>query len=178
MKRILALMLVMGLFYITMSGLSSAQQKAADNPDAVKSSQKQAQTKSDYNRDELKTGLARAFYDALVGVENDLDNENENEEVEGQDGKKYSAFEEARRTIFQADPILARVKAQNKKALEKLRNPPRRIFPGQKLPPKQQAAKGKQVLKKQIEAQEKLIKKQQQKLNHLKKELVSVPAKS
>lgn len=178
MKRILALMLVMGLFYITMSGLSSAQPKSAEK------SEEQAKSKSNYNRDDLKTGLARAFYDALVNAENDLDNDfddtnnRDREEIEGQDGKKYTAFEEARRTIFQADPILARIKAQNKVALQKLRNPPRRILPGQKQPQKKQAAKGQQVLKQQIEAQEKLIKQQQQKLNHLKKKLVSVPAKS
>ncbi|MCH9654192.1 MAG: hypothetical protein K0U86_16380 [Planctomycetes bacterium] len=179
MKRILTLVVVMGLFYLTMSSFSSAQQKAdksnSENSATVQSAKKQDQVKSNYDRDDLKTGLTRAFYDALTDVENDL----EDEEVEGQDGKKHSALEEARRTIFQADRILARIKAENKKALVKLRNPPRRIIPGQKqLPKKKSAKKNEQTLKKQIEAQEKLIKQQQQKLNHLKKELVAAPAKS
>ncbi|WP_298867930.1 hypothetical protein [uncultured Gimesia sp.] len=178
MKRILTLVVVMGLFYITMTSFSSAQQKAdksnPENSATVQSAKKQDQVKSNYDRDDLKTGLTRAFYDALTDVENDL----EDEEVEGQDGKKHSALEEARRTIFQADRILARIKAENKKALVKLRNPPRRILPGQKQLPKKKPAKDEQTLKKQIEAQEKLINQQQQKLNHLKKELVAAPAKS
>ena len=178
MKRILTLVVVMGLFYITMTSFSSAHQKAnksnSGKSATVQPSEKQDQGKSNYNRDDLKTGLTRAFYDALIDVENDLDDE----EVEGQDGKKHSALEEARRTIFQADRILARIKAENKKALVKLRNPPRRIIPGQKQPPKKKAAKDQQALKKQIEAQEKLIEQQQRKLNHLKKELVAAPAKS
>ena len=178
MKRISALVLVIGLFYITMASFSSAQQKAdKSNPEksaTAQPSKKQEQAKSNYNRDDLKTGLTRAFYDALTDVENDLDDE----EVEGQDGKNHSALEEARRTIFQADRILARIKAENKKALVKLRNPPRRIIPGQKQGPKKKAAKDQQALKNQIEAQEKLIQQQQQKLIQLKEELVAAPAKS
>jgi hypothetical protein len=57
-----------------------------------------------------------------------------------------------------------------------LRNPPRRIYPTQKQLPKVEGAKDQQAIKQQIETQEKLIKKQQQKLETLKKELVTAPA--
>ncbi len=177
MKRISTLLIVMGLFYITMSSFSSAQQNAgkakSESPAAIQSADQQNQAKSNYNRDDLKTGLTRAFYDALTDVENDL----EDEEIQGQDGKKHSALDEARRTIFQADQILARIKAENKKALVKLRNPPRRIFPDQKQSSKKNAVKDQQTLKNQIEKQEQLIEQQQRKLNLLKKELVAAPAK-
>ncbi len=174
MKRLLALALVVGLFYVTMASMSSAQQKEKESqsnvPSSKKQSEKQEQDYSNLNRDNLKTNLARAFYDALMDAENDI----EDEEVEGQDGTKRSVFQEARRTIFQSDQILARVKAENKKAMAKLRNPPRRVFPGQKAG----KPKNKQAIKDQIKKQEELIQKQQQKLKNLKNELVSAPTGS
>ncbi len=170
MKRILALAVVMGLFYVTMISMSSAQQKEAESKALIsqKQSDKNQQDDSNYNRDDLKTNLARAYYDALGDVENDI----EDEEIKGSDGKKRSVLQEARRTIFQADKILARVKAENNKALAKLRNPPRRVFPQQK---KVEGKKDQQALKKEIEAQKELVKKQQQKLKSLEKELISAP---
>tara|TARA_R110002111_G_scaffold261984_1_gene336576 strand:- start:40457 stop:41020 length:564 start_codon:yes stop_codon:yes gene_type:complete len=186
MKRILALAVVMGLFYITMASFTSAQQNAkeskSDNYASTKTSARQVQDDPDYDRDDLKTGLTRAFYDALMGAENDINNINnqegndDQETIIGPDGKERSIFGEARRTIFEADQILARIKAENKKALVKLRNPPRRIYPVQKQLPKVEEAKDQQTIKQQIETQEKLIEKQQQKLETLKKELVTAPA--
>ncbi|QDT42265.1 hypothetical protein Pan241w_23480 [Gimesia alba] len=178
MKRLLTLAVAMGLFYVTMASFSSAHQKAAELK-SVNSGQKKSDEYSNYDRDDLKTGLARAYYDALMNAKNDIeDNEGDNDlgEYKGPDGKNHTAFDEARRTILQADRILARVKAENKKALVKLRNPPRRILPGQKQPPKAAVSK-KQVLKQKIEAQEKLLKRQEQKLASLKKELETAPAK-
>lgn len=172
MKRILALAVVMGLFYVTMISMSSAQQKEKEAKANALISQKQSDKKeqndSNYNRDDLKTNLARAYYDALGDVENDI----EDEEIKGSDGKKRSVLQEARRTIFQADKILARVKAENNKALAKLRNPPHRVFPQRK---KVEGKKDQQALKKEIEAQKELVKKQQQKLKSLEKELISAP---
>lgn len=172
MKRLLALAVVMGLFYVTMISMSSAQQKEKEAKSETLVSQKQAKKEeqdfSKYDRDDLKTKLGRAFYDALSDVENDI----EDEEVKGSDGKKRSVLQEARRTIFQSDQILARVKAENKKALAKLRNPPRRVFPQRK---KVEGKKDQQTLKKEIEAQKKLVKEQQQKLKSLEKELISAP---
>ncbi|MFH1299657.1 MAG: hypothetical protein ABIK07_01255 [Planctomycetota bacterium] len=185
MKRILALAVVMGLFYITMASFTSAQQNAKesklDNSASAQPAGKQDQDYSDYDRDDLKTNLTRAFYDALMGAKNDINDINneeghEQEKIIGPDGKERTVFEEARRTIFEADQILARIKAENKKALVKLRNPPRRIHPAQKQLLKVEEVKDKQAIKQQIETQEKLIKKQQQKLETLKKELVTAPA--
>lgn len=181
MKRLLTLGVAMGLFYVTMASFSSAHQKA-DELKSVNSAQKKSAESdeySDYDRDDLKTGLARAYYDALLNARNDIENnegDNDLGEYKGPDGKNHTAFDEARRTILQADRILARIKAENKKALVKLRNPPRRILPGQKQPPKAAGSK-KQVLKQTIEAQEKLLKRQEQKLASLKKELETAPEK-
>lgn len=184
MKRILTLAVVLGLFYITMAGFSSAQQNKTDSKSDISAPAKQDQDDLNYTRDDLKTGLVRAFYDALMDAENDIENEETNgrnetngrDEITGPDGKKRSVFNEARRTILEADRILARVKAENKKALVKLRNPPRRIYPVRKPAPKVEAVKDQQTIKKQIQAQEKLIEKQQQKLENLKKGLAAAPA--
>ncbi|QDV50373.1 hypothetical protein [Gimesia fumaroli] len=176
MKRLLVLAVVMGLFYVTMSSFSSADQKEGERKPAAAAQKKSAEKDeySDYDRDDLKTGLARAYYDALMDARNDIENnegENDLGEYEDRDGNKHTAFDEARRTILQADRILARVKAENKRALVKLRNPPRRI-----LPPKA-VVKSKQTLEQQIEAQEKLLKQEEQKLVRLKKDLETAPAK-
>lgn len=181
MKRILTLAVVMGLFYITMAGFSSAQQNKSESKSEVPAPATQDQDDLNYTRDDLKTGLVRAFYDALMDAENDIENEegniqgNRQDEIQGRDGKKRSAFNEARRTILEADRILARVKAENKIALAKLRNPPRRVYPVRKPALKVEAAKDQQTIKKQIQAQEKLIEKQQQKLEKLKKGLSAAP---
>ncbi|WP_339731863.1 hypothetical protein [uncultured Gimesia sp.] len=182
MKRLLTLAVVMGLFYVSMSGFSSANQKAEEPKpgDAAQKKSSERDEYSDYNRDDLKTGFIRAFYDVLMDAKNDI-NDNEGDsgfgEYTDKDGNKHTVFDEARRTIFQADGIFAQAKADNKRALEKLRNPPRRVFPGQVQPPKAAGAKNQQVLKQQIERQEQLLKQQQQKLERLKKELVTAPVK-
>lgn len=171
MKRLLTLAVVMGLFYITMTSMSPAQQKEkkveSNTLISLKQSTKKEQNFSNLNRDDLKTNLCRAYFDALMDAKDDIESE-EDEEVKGLDGKSRSVFQEARRTVFQADQILARIKAENKKALAIVRNPPRRVFPQRK--------KGQQALKKEIEAQKELVKKQQQKLESLKKELASAPS--
>lgn len=204
MKRLLILALVMGGFYLTMTGFSSADQKpkvlVPGGEPQVKDTIAQDSDYRDYDRSDLKTGLVRAFYDALVAAENDI-NENggiennesgrndalgteiDNEGLKqrgliqrqryiGPDGKEHTAFEEARRTIYQADRILARIKAENKVALEKLKHPPRRILPSRvQQRPKVIDLSDKQALKLKIEAQEKQVQQQQQKLQALKQQL-------
>ncbi|WP_417383605.1 hypothetical protein [Gimesia sp.] len=174
MKRLLLLAIVMGGFYLTMVGFSSAEQKpkAPVVQTQAKVTEPQDSDYRDYDRDDLKTGLTRAFYDALGSAENDI-NEAENngefgeQKYIGPDGKEHTAFQEARRTIYQADRILARIKAENKIAIQKLRNPPRRILPGQAPAPKVKELS----LKQKIEAQEKQVQQQQQKLQALKQQL-------
>ncbi|QDT89555.1 hypothetical protein [Gimesia algae] len=191
MKRLLILAIVMGGFYLTMTGFSSAEQKPKIPVAQVRDVDRQDSDYRDYDRNDLKTGLVRAFYDALGAAENDL---NENGDIEnnelgnnvrdnrgliqrqkyiGPDGKEHTAFEEARRTIYQADRILARIKAENRVAMQKLRNPPRRILPGQVQPPKVKKISDEQALKLKIEAQEKQVQQQQQKLQSLKEQLVN-----
>ncbi|QDT27261.1 hypothetical protein Enr10x_25760 [Gimesia panareensis] len=178
MKRLSILAVVMGLFYITMVGFSSAEQKPkADVKTATAQSKAPEEKDTDYSdldRDDLKEGLTRAFYDALMDAKNDIeDSDNEGlsgrDEIVGSDGKKRTVFQEARRTIFQADQILARVKAENKQALAKLRNPPRRVLPGQKPLPKANSARNDQNIKQQIEVQKKKVAQEQLKLQQLQK---------
>lgn len=196
MKKLLILAIIMGGFYLTMTGFSSAEQKPEAPVVQVRDTNLQDSDYRDYDRDDLKTGLVRAFYDALGAAENEYQengdiannglgtNEVNNNAVDnrgliqrqkyiGPDGKEHTAFEEARRTIYQADRILARIKAENKVALQKLRNPPRRILPGQARPPKVKKMPDQQTLKQQIEAQEKQVQQQQQKLQSLKQQLVN-----
>tara|TARA_R110000850_G_scaffold32282_6_gene88578 strand:+ start:16682 stop:17281 length:600 start_codon:yes stop_codon:yes gene_type:complete len=196
MKRLLILAIVMGGFYITMTGFSSADQKP-EVPVAqrqVRDTYPQDSDYRDYDRDDLKTGLVRAFYDALGAVENqhkengDIENNGlgtnernnnafdnrgliQQQKYIGPDGKEHTAFEEARRTIYQADRILARIKAENKVALQKLRHPPRRILPGHAPAPKVKEL----TLKQKIEVQEKQVQQQQRKLQALKQQLGNNP---
>lgn len=174
MKRLLILAIVMGGFYLTMTGFSSAEQKpkVPVAQGQVTDTDPQDSDYRNYDRDDLKTGLIRAFYDALGSAENDINDAENNGELGdqkyiGPDGKEHTAFQEARRTIYQADRILARIKAENKVALQKLRYPPRRILPGQAPAPKVKEL----TLKQKIEAQEKQVQKQQQKLQALKQQL-------
>lgn len=183
MKRLLVLAVVMGLFYVSMTSFSSAHQKAKAPVQADATQQKPAEQDeyADYDRDDLKTGLVRAFYDVLMSARDDIENnegDNDLGEYKGRDGKNHTIFDEARRTMLQADRIFAQAKEDNKRALVKLRNPPRRILPGQVITPKVIVPNDKKVLNQQIEAQQKLVKREQQKLEILKKELVATPAKS
>lgn len=180
MKRLSILAVVMGLFYITMASFSSAEQKPEADVSAAAARSKAPDSKdsdySDLERDDLKEGLTRAFYDALMDSKNDIENsDNEGlsgrETIVGPDGKERTVFQEARRTIFEADQILSRVKAQNKKALERLRNPPRRVIPGQKPLPKENSARNENSIKQQIEVQKKRVVQEQQKLQQLQNSL-------
>lgn len=180
MKRLLALAAVMGLFYATMVGFSSANQKVDGNKPAVTAENEEYE---DYTRDDLKTGLARAFFDALQNAENDIEqnegdlNSNEYGEYTDRDGKKHSVFSEARRNILDADRALSRIKAENARALAKLRNPPRRVIPPKVIKPKVIVVpQEKAALLKEIEAQQQQVKLEQQKLELLKKELVTESA--
>lgn len=181
MKRLSVLAVVMGLFYITMVSFSSAEPKSrADLSVAAAQSKspdsKKAEDYSDLDRDDLKEGLTRVFYDALMDSKNDIENsDNEGlsgrETVVGKDGKKRTVFQEARRTIFEADRILARVKAENKIALEKLRHPPQRILPPKEVLPKENSVQNEDAIKQQIETQKKRVAQEQQRLQQLKKSL-------
>lgn len=176
MKRLLLLALIMGGFYLTMASFSSADQKPkADVSNITAPDSADAQDEySDYDRDDLKEGLMRAYYDVLMSSKDDIENNDldgaENDGISGQpkivgpDGKERTLFQEARRTIFEADRVYSRVKEENRRAMIKLQNPPRRILPRRK-PAKQP------TVKQQIEAQEKRIVKEQRKLEELKQTL-------
>lgn len=185
MKRLAILTVVMGLFYITMVGFSSAEQKPkvdAQNKNAQLNSPDSKDTDySDLDRDDLKEGLTRAFYDALMSAKNDIDNSDnaelrDQEALFGKDGDRRTVFQEARRTIFEADQILSRVKAENKVALEKLRYPPQRVLPGQRPLPKDNSVRNDANIKQQVEAQKKRVAQEQLKLQQLQKSLASQTA--
>jgi len=178
MKRLSILAVVMGLFYITMASFSSAEQKPEADVSAAAARSKAPDSKdsdySDLERDDLKEGLTRAFYDALMDSKNDIENsDNEGlsgrETIVGPDGKERTVFQEARRTIFEADKLWADAKARNKKALVLLRNPPRRIMPGKEPLPEENSARNESSIKQQIEEQEKRVVQEQQKLQQLQK---------
>lgn len=180
MKRLAILTVVMGLFYITMVGFSSAEQKPkVDVPNKnaqLNSSDSKDTDYSDLDRDDLKEGLTRAFYDALMSAKNDIDNSDnaelrDQETLFGKDGDRRTVFQEARRTIFEADQILARVKAENKVALEKLRHPPQRVLPGQRPLPKDNSVRNDANIKQQVEVQKKRVAQEQLKLQQLQKSL-------
>lgn len=180
MKRLAILTVVMGLFYITMVGFSSAEQKPkVDVPNKnaqLNSSDSKDTDYSDLDRDDLKEGLTRAFYDALMSAKNDIDNSDnadlrDQETLFGKDGDRRTVFQEARRTIFEADQILSRVKAENKVALEKLRHPPQRVLPGQRPLPKDNSVRNDANIKQQVEVQKKRVAQEQLKLQQLQKSL-------
>lgn len=180
MKRLAILTVVMGLFYITMVGFSSAEQKPkvdVPNKNAQLNSPDSKDTDySDLDRDDLKEGLTRAFYDVLMSAKNDIDNADnaelrDQEALFGKDGDRRAVFQEARRTIFEADQILARVKAENKVALEKLRHPPQRVLPGQRPLPKDNSVRNDANIKQQVEVQKKRVAQEQLKLQQLQKSL-------
>ena len=180
MKRLAILTVVMGLFYITMVGFSSAEQKpkvdVPNNNAQLKTPEDQDTDYSDLDRDDLKEGLTRAFYDALMSAKNDIENSDnaelrDQEALFGNDGDRRTVFQEARRTIFEADKILARVKAENKVALEKLRHPPQRVLPGQRPLPENNSVRNDADIKQQVEAQKKRVAQEQLKLQQLQKSL-------
>lgn len=180
MKRLAILTVVMGLFYITMVGFSSAEQKPkvdVPNKNAQLNSLDSKDTDySDLDRDDLKEGLTRAFYDVLMSAKNDIDNADnaelrDQEALFGKDDDRRAVFQEARRTIFEADQILSRVKAENKVALEKLRHPPQRVLPGQRPLPKDKSVRSDANIKQQVEAQKKRVAQEQLKLQQLQKSL-------
>lgn len=180
MKRLAILTVVMGLFYITMVGFSSAEQKPkvdVPNKNAQLNSPDSKDTDySDLDRDDLKEGLTRAFYDALMSAKNDIDNADnaelrDQEALFGKDGDRRTVFQEARRTIFEADQMWSRVKAENKVALEKLRHPPRRVLPGQRPLPKDNSVRNDANIKQQVEVQKKRVAQEQLKLQQLQKSL-------
>lgn len=180
MKRLAILTVVMGLFYITMVGFSSAEQKPkvdVPNKNAQLNSPDSKDTDySDLDRDDLKEGLTRAFYDVLMSAKNDIDNADnaelrDQEALFGKDDDRRAVFQEARRTIFEADQILSRVKAENKVALEKLRHPPQRVLPGQRPLPKDKSVRSDANIKQQVEAQKKRVAQEQLKLQQLQKSL-------
>lgn len=180
MKRLAILTVVMGLFYITMVGFSSAEQKPkVDVPNKnvqLNSPDSKDTDYSDLDRDDLKEGLTRAFYDVLMSAKNDIDNADnaelrDQEALFGKDDDRRAVFQEARRTIFEADQILSRVKAENKVALEKLRHPPQRVLPGQRPLPKDKSVRSDANIKQQVEAQKKRVAQEQLKLQQLQKSL-------
>lgn len=180
MKRLAILTVVMGLFYITMVGFSSAEQKPkvdVQNKNAQLNPPDSKDTDySDLDRDDLKEGLTRAFYDVLMSAKNDIDNADnaelrDQEALFGKDDDRRAVFQEARRTIFEADQILSRVKAENKVALEKLRHPPQRVLPGQRPLPKDNGVRNDANIKQRVEAQKKRVAQEQLKLQQLQKTL-------
>lgn len=180
MKRLAILTVVMGLFYITMVGFSSAEQKPkvdVPNKNAQLNSPDSKDTDySDLDRDDLKEGLTRAFYDVLMSAKNDIDNADnaelrDQEALFGKDDDRRAVFQEARRTIFEADQILSRVKAENKVALEKLRHPPQRVLPGHHPLQKDKSVRSDANIKQQVEAQKKRVAQEQLKLQQLQKSL-------
>lgn len=180
MKRLAILTVVMGLFYITMVGFSSAEQKPkvdVQNKNAQLNPPDSKDTDySDLDRDDLKEGLTRAFYDALMSAKNDIDNADnaelrDQEALFGKDDDRRAVFQEARRTIFEADQILSQVKAENRVALEKLRHPPRRVLPGQRPLPKDNSVRNDANIKQQVEVQKKRVAQEQLKLQQLQKSL-------
>ncbi|MCR9230319.1 MAG: hypothetical protein NXI29_04840 [bacterium] len=181
MKRLAILTVVMGLFYITMVGFSSAEQKPkvdVQNKNAQLNPPHSKDTDySDLDRDDLKEGLTRAFYDVLMSAKNDIDNADnaelrDQEALFGKDDDRRAVFQEARRTIFEADQILSRVKAENRVALEKLRHPPQRVLPRQqRLLPKENGVRNDANIKQQVEAQKKRVAQEQLKLQQLQKTL-------